>query len=51
MILTPLFIVIAIVCGVTAILDMMMNGSRNADWAPWGLTLAALCGLAAIVTR
>jgi hypothetical protein len=30
-------VLFAMVCFVTAILDMGMNGARYAGWAPWGL--------------
>lgn len=33
----------SIVCGVTGIIDMMMNGARYAVWAPWGLGVAIVC--------
>lgn len=35
-VLAPIFLV-------TAILDMMSNGSAYAEWAPWGLVLALIC--------
>ena len=46
-ILPPIMMLVAVVCGVTAILDMMMNGSRNADWAPWGIGIALILGVPA----
>lgn len=39
-----LLIMIAIVCGVTALFDMANNGNVNAAWAPWGISIAALSG-------
>jgi hypothetical protein len=36
--------VLAIVCSVTALLDMGMNGGRYAEWAPWGFSIAVACG-------
>lgn len=33
-------IVLALIGGVTAIFDMMMNGAAYADWAPWGFGMA-----------
>lgn len=34
---------ILVVCLLTAVSDAMMNGMREADWAPWGLGIAFLC--------
>ena len=41
--LGPVLVVLAIISGITATLDMGMNGSRYAGWAPWGLGIAAVC--------
>jgi cytochrome bd-type quinol oxidase subunit 1 len=41
---------IGIICFVTAVLDMGMNGGRYAYWAPWGLGICLLCGGAMWVT-
>jgi hypothetical protein len=38
--LPPIMMLIAVICGATAILDMMSNGSRRAEWAPWGIGIA-----------
>lgn len=38
---------LCVVCLVTALLDMGMNGSRYAGWAPWGLGIGAICLLIA----
>lgn len=35
--------VIGVVCFITALLDMGMNGSAYAGWAPWGLGIALVC--------
>lgn len=39
-----ILILVAIVCGVTALFDMANNGNVNARWAPWGFLIAALSG-------
>ena len=36
---------VAIICFVTALLDVGMNGARYAEWAPWGLGLTAVSGV------
>jgi hypothetical protein len=38
--LPPIMMLVAAICGATAILDMMMNGTRRAEWAPWGIGIA-----------
>ena len=40
-------IVVAMIGGVTAVIDMAMNGSQYAGWAPYGLTMAAIGGFLA----
>ena len=35
---------IGAVCLVTAILDMGMNGGRDARWAPYGLIISGIAG-------
>lgn len=42
--LASVMIVVALVCGATALLDMGMNG-RYAGWAPWGLGIAVVFGI------
>jgi hypothetical protein len=37
----------ALVCLVTAALDMMMNGARGADWAPYGFGASLVCFIVA----
>lgn len=41
------FIVVGLFCGVTAIIDMAINGSQYTGWAGWGLGIALLCALGA----
>ena len=48
--MSVVFTIVGLICGGTAIIDMMMNGGRNADWAGWGLGIALLCALGAVVT-
>jgi hypothetical protein len=43
--LPPIMMLVAAVCGVTAILDMAVNGSRHAEWAPWGIGIALTLGV------
>lgn len=38
--LPPIMMLVAAACGATGILDMMLNGSRQAEWAPWGIGIA-----------
>lgn len=37
--------IVGMVCFVIALIDMGMNGSRYAGWAPWGLGIALPCFL------
>ncbi len=37
--------IIGAVCLFTAALDMGMNGSRGAGWAPFGIVITAICGV------
>lgn len=38
-----IFEFVGILCFITAIFDMLMNGSRYASWAGIGLTIAVVC--------
>jgi hypothetical protein len=35
--------IIAIACFISALVDMGMNGGRNAGWAPWGIGITIIC--------
>lgn len=39
-------VILSGICGITAILDMGMNGGRYAEWTPWGLVLCVLLAIA-----
>jgi hypothetical protein len=41
--MVPTLITICLACLVTALIDMGMNGSRHAGWAPWGLAISMAC--------
>lgn len=37
--------IVGLVCLVTALLDMGMNGAQYAGWAPWGVGISLACFL------
>lgn len=41
--MVPILIMVCVACLVTALIDMGMNGGRDAGWAPWGLGISAGC--------
>ena len=45
--LPPFMMLAAIICGATAVFDMMLNGSRHAEWAPWGIGIALMLAVPA----
>lgn len=36
--------IIGAICMATTVFDMLMNGGRDASWAPWGLGLTVISG-------
>lgn len=44
--MVTVLIAVAMVCFVTALLDMGMNGGGYAEWAPWGLGVTVVCTIA-----
>lgn len=40
-----MIVLLAIICGVTALFDMANNGAAHAKWAPWGIGIALVLGM------